>query len=45
MTIFKFPDIYKNKKTVCLDIPDIYDYMQTELINILKEKVENVYKQ
>jgi predicted protein tyrosine phosphatase len=40
----KFPDIYKNKKIVCLYIPDIYDYMQKELISILKEKVEDVYK-
>jgi len=40
----KFPDIYKNKKIVCLDIRDIYDYMQTELISILKEKVEDIYK-
>jgi predicted protein tyrosine phosphatase len=41
----KFPDIYKNKKIICLYIPDIYDYMQTELISILKEKIEDVYKQ
>jgi predicted protein tyrosine phosphatase len=40
----KFPDIYKNKKIVCLYIPDEFDYMQKELIYILKEKVENVYK-
>jgi predicted protein tyrosine phosphatase len=40
----KFPDIYKNKKIVCLYIPDEYDYMQKELIYILREKVENVYK-
>jgi len=29
-----FPDIYKTKKIVCLYIPDEYDYMQTELIEI-----------
>jgi len=39
----KFPEIYKNKKIVCLYIPDDYDYMQTELIGILKDKVEDVY--
>lgn len=39
----KFPEIYKNKKIVCLYIPDDYDYMQTELIGILKDKVESVY--
>ncbi|POY36751.1 protein tyrosine phosphatase [Solitalea longa] len=38
-----FPDIYKNKKIVCLYIPDDYDYMQTELIVLLKDRVEDVY--
>lgn len=40
----KFPDIYKHKKIVCLCIPDDYDFMDTELIAILKEKVEDVYR-
>jgi predicted protein tyrosine phosphatase len=39
-----FPNIYKEKRIVCLYIPDDYDYMQTELIGILKEKVEDVYR-
>ena len=38
-----YPEIYKNKKIVCLYIPDEYDYMQTELIGILKYKIEDVY--
>jgi predicted protein tyrosine phosphatase len=38
-----FPDIYKIKRIVCLYIPDDYDYMQIELIAILKDKVEDVY--
>jgi predicted protein tyrosine phosphatase len=38
-----FPDIYKNKKIVCLYIPDDYDYMQIELIELLKEKIEDIY--
>jgi predicted protein tyrosine phosphatase len=38
-----FPEIYKKKKIVCLYIPDDYDFMQTELIGILKHKVEDVY--
>lgn len=38
-----FPDIYKNKRIVCLYIPDDYDFMQTELISILKDKLEDVY--
>ena len=39
-----FPDIYMNKKIVCLYIPDDYDYMQVELIEILKDKVDDIYK-
>jgi predicted protein tyrosine phosphatase len=38
-----FPDIYNNKRIVCLYIPDDYDYMQPELIEMLKNKVEDVY--
>lgn len=38
-----FPEIYKTKRIVCLYIPDDYDFMQTELIGILKHKVEDVY--
>ncbi len=40
----KFQEMYKNKKIVCLYIPDDYDFMQTELIAILKEKFEDVFK-
>lgn len=39
-----FPDIYQNKKIVCLYIPDDYDYMQMELIELLKVKLEDVYR-
>ncbi len=40
----KFPNHYENKRIVCLYIPDDYDYMQPELISILKERVEDVYR-
>jgi predicted protein tyrosine phosphatase len=40
----KHSSYYNTKKIVCLYIPDEYDYMQSELISILKEKVEDVYK-
>ncbi|HLP93058.1 MAG TPA: hypothetical protein VK168_03435 [Saprospiraceae bacterium] len=40
----KFPDIYSNKKIVCLYIPDNYDFMDTDLIDILKLKFEDVYR-
>ena len=39
-----FSDIYKSKRIVCLYIPDDYDYMQKELIETLKDKVEDTYK-
>lgn len=39
-----FPEIYKNKKIVCLYIPDEYDFMQAELIRILRFKIEDVYR-
>jgi len=39
-----FPKIYESKKIVCLYIPDNYDYMQPELINLLKSKIEDVYR-
>jgi predicted protein tyrosine phosphatase len=35
-----FPDIYKTKRIVCLYIPDEYDYMQPELVEMLKGQVE-----
>ncbi|MDF7817536.1 protein tyrosine phosphatase [Runella sp. MFBS21] len=40
----RFPEIYQNKKIVCLYIPDEYDFMEPELITLLKEKVEEVYE-
>ena len=39
-----FYEIYESKKIVCLYIPDDYDYMQPELIEILKYKIEDVCK-
>jgi predicted protein tyrosine phosphatase len=39
-----FPDIYNHKKIVCLNIPDEYYYMQPELISILNEKLEDIYR-
>lgn len=34
----------KGKKIICLNIPDDYDFMQSELIYILKEKVPGYLK-
>ena len=35
---------YEKKKIVCLYIPDEYEFMQPELIAILRDKVEDVYR-
>ncbi|WP_084403279.1 low molecular weight protein tyrosine phosphatase family protein [Paenibacillus antarcticus] len=35
----KFPIILKNKRLICLDIPDDYQFMDEELIEILKSRV------
>ena len=40
----KFPEYNDKKKIVCLYIPDNFNYMQPELIDILKSKVEDVYE-
>jgi protein-tyrosine phosphatase len=34
-----FPSQIKNKKIICLDIPDEYEYMDEELVQILEESV------
>ncbi|MDI9312249.1 MAG: phosphotyrosine protein phosphatase [Limnohabitans sp.] len=39
-----YPKVYETKKIVCLYIPDEYDYMQPELIALLKCKIEEVYR-
>lgn len=38
----KYKEIYNTKKITCLYIPDEYDFMQQELIEVLKYKVESV---
>jgi predicted protein tyrosine phosphatase len=40
----KFQPWLKNKRIVCLDIPDRYTYMQPELIEILRQKVLPILK-
>ncbi len=36
----RFPELYLQKRILCLDIPDIYHYNDPPLIEILKLKVE-----
>lgn len=40
----RFPQLFEKKPIVCLYIEDIYDLMQPELIAILREKFEDVYR-
>jgi predicted protein tyrosine phosphatase len=39
-----YPKIYNTKKIVCLYISDNYNYMQKELRDILKAKVEDLFR-
>ena len=39
-----FPAIYESKKIACLYIPDDYEYMQLELVALLKTKIEDFWK-
>jgi predicted protein tyrosine phosphatase len=38
-----YPQVYESKKIVCLYIPDDYEYMQSELIVLLKRRLNDVY--
>ena len=40
----RFPQVYEQKPIVCLYIEDIYDYMQPELVAVLQEKFEDVWR-
>ncbi len=35
----KYRALLQGKRLVCLDIPDIYDYMQPELVRLLEARV------
>jgi predicted protein tyrosine phosphatase len=38
----EFPDLYAEKTIVCLNIEDLYDFMDPELISLLKLKFEDL---
>lgn len=40
----QFPMLYRSKPTLCLHIPDVFDFMQPELIDLLREKFEAMYE-
>lgn len=35
----KYEDIYRQKKIICLYIPDQYDFMDPSLVSLLKERM------
>lgn len=37
-----YPKLYLQKKILCFDIPDIYDYMSPELVEMLKVKFKEL---
>lgn len=39
-----FPALSKQKPIICLHIPDVYDFMQPELIDLLQQKFEFIYR-
>lgn len=39
-----FPEIYETRNISGLYIPDIYNYMQPELVEMIKEKFERVWR-
>ena len=39
-----YPETERTKQIIVLDIPDVYDFMQAELIAALREKVESVIR-
>jgi predicted protein tyrosine phosphatase len=34
-----FGDLLRDKRVICLDIPDDYEFMQAELVSLLEKKV------
>jgi predicted protein tyrosine phosphatase len=40
-----YPITYANKKIFCLDIPDIYNFMEPELVIQVKQKFETLYQE
>ncbi|GAB3834826.1 low molecular weight protein tyrosine phosphatase family protein [Hymenobacter jeollabukensis] len=39
-----FPEVYRQKRIVCLYLPDDYLYMEPQLVTALRERVEDVYR-
>ena len=41
----QFKSCLKNQRLICLDIPDIYEYMDERLVLILRDKVSRFFKE
>jgi len=39
-----FPLLYHTKPILCLHIPDVFDFMQPELVELLRQKFERLYE-
>jgi predicted protein tyrosine phosphatase len=39
-----FPKEYMQIRILCLEIPDVYKYMQPQLLKILNEKMDEIYE-
>jgi len=39
----QFKEIYRTKNIICLYIEDKFDFMEAELIRLIKRKFENIY--
>lgn len=40
----RFPKVYLKKRILSFDIPDIYKYMQPQLVKMLKDKINLLYQ-
>lgn len=40
----QYPAVYRQKRVACLQLPDDYLYMEPQLIEVLRERVEEVYR-
>ena len=39
----RFPKLYMQKRIVSLDVPDVYQFNQPELIDVLKDKMDELF--
>ncbi len=42
---FNYPDIVAKKQLICMDIPDAYYFMEAELVESIRERFEEMYRE